>query len=514
MDGTKADGLSITELPPDNFLYAAGLREGDVVQTVNGALITDEASALEVLRSAAKGFSIQLGTVRGGKSRKLFYALVNEEATDRVRVVWALASKGEAAVPDLIEALKDKEAKVRSGAAQALCRIGPQAKAAIPVLLACLKDPDRWVRIQVGKALGSMGETVVPKLVEVLKGEDQDSRFAAADALGEVGEAAVPALVDALKQDELRYLALEALTKLGPRAKGAIPALIDLLKRHERPAVGRCLAHIGDPAAPALKEFLKSGDPNLRWEAAVILVEIGVGRDSMLFRDLTPPARAGQEVTYQGKTASEWTLLLHDTEPSVRSYAAEALGKMGSVPADSADELGFAVLDTEKAVQLSAAGALANIGARARRALPFLVRALRSRDLEVVRGAAHAIANLGPEAQPAIPALIEILKHDFERPYDLVGLGRFQDRRCAAYTLSKIGAAALPSLLELLRSDEEELRSWAAKSLTWMGKSVESELVRALEDEDASLRRGAAEALRCMEELRSGQRSDYFDKPW
>ena len=57
-----------------------------------------------------------------------------------------LGSEAKGAVPALSEALRDELAYVRERAAQALKRIGPEAKAAVPALIKALRDADVDVR--------------------------------------------------------------------------------------------------------------------------------------------------------------------------------------------------------------------------------------------------------------------------------------------------------------------------------------------------------------------------------
>ena len=52
-------------------------------------------------------------------------------------------SAGQEDVSALIHKLKDKDKKVRSGAAYALRDIGPAAKEAVPALIVALKDEDK-----------------------------------------------------------------------------------------------------------------------------------------------------------------------------------------------------------------------------------------------------------------------------------------------------------------------------------------------------------------------------------
>jgi len=78
MEGTQANGMKITSLPKDNLLYVAGLRQGDIIKTINRKAITDQASLLEKLAEAAKEFNVQIGIVRGRTSRTMFYTLLKK----------------------------------------------------------------------------------------------------------------------------------------------------------------------------------------------------------------------------------------------------------------------------------------------------------------------------------------------------------------------------------------------------------------------------------------------------
>ena len=69
----------------------------------------------------------------------------------------ALTRMSEAAVPDLIEALKDDDWQVRNQAAVALGVIGPGAKAAAGPLSDLLQDEDKYLRGHGATALGKLG---------------------------------------------------------------------------------------------------------------------------------------------------------------------------------------------------------------------------------------------------------------------------------------------------------------------------------------------------------------------
>ena len=65
-------------------------------------------------------------------------------------------TKDPAAVPALINTLKDSYEGVREAAAWALGKIGPEAKTATPALIEALKDIEESVRSNAARALGNM----------------------------------------------------------------------------------------------------------------------------------------------------------------------------------------------------------------------------------------------------------------------------------------------------------------------------------------------------------------------
>jgi HEAT repeat protein len=99
-----------------------------------------------------------------------------------------LSRMGKAAVPRLIQALEQKQARegFRIGVAEALGSIGPEARAAVPALIRTLKDDSAFVRGRAAVALGSVSsestDAVLP-LKEALNDGDQEVRLGARVAL-------------------------------------------------------------------------------------------------------------------------------------------------------------------------------------------------------------------------------------------------------------------------------------------------------------------------------------------
>jgi HEAT repeat protein len=121
----------------------------------------------------------------------------------------ALARIGPAAVPSLIQALKDDHFLVRAGAADALGRMGPRACLAVFGLVDALGDERMIVRASAAMALKKLGTStgpVVTSLARVLRDEYCLVRHNAAEALGETEPAdktVTNAIVEATRDDSL-----------------------------------------------------------------------------------------------------------------------------------------------------------------------------------------------------------------------------------------------------------------------------------------------------------------------
>lgn len=150
------------------------------------------------------------------------------------------------AVDALISALNHTDNNVRSGAAEALGRIGDTS--AVEPLLARLEDRG-WVKVKVIEALGIIGDRrAVEPLITILS----DEEGAAVEALGKIGdvEAVVP-IVNVLRSENeyARKKAKAALVKFGD---ASIEPLIELLSDENwsaRKLAAEILGEIGDERA-------------------------------------------------------------------------------------------------------------------------------------------------------------------------------------------------------------------------------------------------------------------------
>jgi HEAT repeat protein len=90
-----------------------------------------------------------------------------------------------------LEALKDKNPRVRQRAVEALGNVGKADPAAIPALIGALQDPNPTIRGKVALALlksGRDAEEAVPALTQLLQDKDAKVRLYAAKALEKIQE--------------------------------------------------------------------------------------------------------------------------------------------------------------------------------------------------------------------------------------------------------------------------------------------------------------------------------------
>ena len=156
------------------------------------------------------------------------------------------ASVGQQQIQALIQALESDRPAVRASAADALGRIGAEAKAGVPVLGLALTDPNAVVQKAAADALVRIGpeaRSAVPQLIRAMKDDDLLVAMEMAKALDILAPGAVPELIQTLtdKDPWVRRHAAEYLGKIGPGAKAAVPALTEAARDGD-PAVRRAAA--------------------------------------------------------------------------------------------------------------------------------------------------------------------------------------------------------------------------------------------------------------------------------
>ncbi|WP_406695840.1 HEAT repeat domain-containing protein [Singulisphaera sp. Ch08] len=339
-----------------------------------------------------------------------------------------------AAVVSLTEALVDPDEVLRCVAAEALGGIGADAEAAVPSLIRALHDPQCLVGDKAAMALGQVGVAAVPALIEVLHGHDPDARRRAMTALGGIGPKAAPALTDLVRavadpDEEIRTVAAEALGEIGigPEAVAAIPGLIAagkdpdrIVRKNATEALGKIRPR-DDRVIPALITTLRDRDSDVRAASGDALTLIG------------EPAFPGL-----------WDLLRDDDDEDARDRAAWTLSRIAN-PVYKHDDH---ETDEQAAIRVKVPR-------------EALLAGLKDPDERVRAGASRALGYMGKEIVPALVVALgdssRLIRLHATRAFGFIGsearsaLGPLRER--LGDTDSEVRRAAEAAINAILKSD-------------------------------------------------------------
>lgn len=525
MSGTMAMQLRSRRGTATDFV--ADLRGEDAPKRLSairvlGAVRTDEALAAlttalgdsgEQVRVAAEECLTGLAEAEAGQSGpsgpavipRLAKALGSESGAARAAAIRVLTKlPAEAAALHLVEALREAKPTGRAAAAKALGSL--EAKQAVVPLTKALSDPNVEVQLRAAFALTAIGQRpaqIVPILCRAAKECGVADRREAVDGLADCkGQPVVTALVAALRDSDqgVKMKAAVALAKVGDKA--AVPPLVEALTDNSpnvRRAAASSLGKLGEPSAiePLMAILNNQASPVRPW-ASLALVRLG-----------EPAAMHGLV-----------NALKHDS-PKVRKWAARALAEVDGKPAVPA--LIVALDDSDEAVRLQVADTLSKIDDdRARQALDdnvglklekIIADLKKTRDYRKQQEVEKSLAKLG---QAAVPKLMELLKErDWKLSNAAVGAlskiggdetieklaeaikqaGVSQERYNAARALGQMGEAAVPALAELAQGGDTNVRTAAIQGLGYTKSEKATDLVlEAIEDTDVSIQRAGAGA--------------------
>lgn len=393
-----------------------------------------------------------------------------------------LGSVGKAAVPGLVELLKNQDGQVREYAARALGRIGLDAVPAVPRLIQALENERNDAAAkQMALALGGIGpeaEAAVAVLISVWKKGLGESGEAAAFALGEIGPGAVPALIAEVRSERPRIhtYAVQALGWVGPEAAPAVPVLLEILSKQQYRgtpgvvwALGRTKAQ-AKSVVPALANALKAQGDTAR-EAATALKAYGAEAAPALTALLEVLNRSGD---YQTRTlvcevlgqlgpdalgARDILLLALRTkkEPpgpgdcQVRLAMARALARVSPSDLGTARQTMWTLAEKHRSfpdVQAHAQAALIELALRELPPLAVLPLAGNSADkLGPVAAGFFALDNLRRGLEPALAPL----RHALD-------VGTNADLAAIVCHFAADAEKQVPRLLALVESDPEHTR--------------------------------------------------------
>ncbi len=450
---------------------------------------------------------------------RLLETLCGGTRAERKAAVDRLRGLGKAAVPGLVAILRNGAAVEKLRALRVLEKLATHTAPAVPELLRIVDTNVSGLprpklpaaAMEVFEAMGPVARDALPTLIAWLSGNDDHRADTAAWILRDLDKAAAPALpaiLEILRSEKLpwgRRLPLTCVIEnLGPVAIDAAPIMIARIheagvaqagrRRRGRTdfSPARALGAMGVKAVPLIIAALGDEVEETHFSYQLALRDTGAGAVPALIKALQ-----------------------HDS-PLVRENAADVLGDMKFQSDELRRALEEALDDPSLRVRAEAAESLAEQGEAA---IPALIKALRSHDWTVRRNAARGLRRHGKKAAKAIPDLIELLgASTFLRLAAADTLGAMGPRaadtapalvkalaRSGRYaqdniadTLGRIGTAALPAILDALRSRDKRVRAGAARALGRIKKlndATRDTLANLLTDKDPTVRLRAAIAL-------------------
>lgn len=298
---------------------------------------------------------------------------------------------------------------------------------------------------------------------------------ALAQRIWEIGAPAIPGLIDLLDDpnEQVRERVGYILRDIGGLNASHLPALIDA-RRRGNGWIPPAIARIGTPEAMRFLVDDLHRDPELDTQVTWALV-----------------SRSGEAIPY---LLDEFTCT-DDCDPRFFRAVGSVLREIGDVSAAAVPRLMAIAADDGRplALRIGAIGVLGDIGRPAAAAAPFL-RALLLRpdtvasetSAELGTIAAYALFRLGDAA--AVPSLVEAVRSEsgWRRAFAVRDIA----------SLGPSGIAAGPFVRGLLTDPDWDVRVQAAEALGWIGyREAIPDLFRATENADWRLVYQAAWAL-------------------
>ncbi|HZZ81057.1 MAG TPA: HEAT repeat domain-containing protein [Gemmataceae bacterium] len=438
----------------------------------------------------------------------LIDALQDKNEDLRLNAAIALGKIGTPAIAEVAKLLKSEDDGARFYAVWTIGAIGPDARAHVPTVIGLLTDKNVDVRrkaaFTLGRLAGSPAKTI-RALADGFKDESPEVRQAAGEALSKFGIAAVPTLIELLKSDnrDERHQAATSLGDIGGEAKDALPLLKDLflsktdMQSRDPFHFAQMIAKIGGKdGVAALEAGFKDERADVRQAAAQSLQTIGadavgvlidgLGSKDVNVRRLSAqtlmPMRIGDK-----SVVIALAYALSDEDDQVRQLSISGLAQLGVPAKMGAAKIKLALTDLNPNVRQQAYYLLLNLNENPQDALK---KGLESKDAKIRINTASLMVSVNFDVNSAVPVLVDGLKND-----DL-GL-----RMQAASTLAQSGRErekVVPIFIDGLTHKSMSVRIQAAQGLQRIGNAgdkAHKALVTALSDSEASVRQQALWAL-------------------
>ncbi|MGA2059913.1 MAG: HEAT repeat domain-containing protein [Thermoguttaceae bacterium] len=414
----------------------------------------------------------------------------------QMRILQAIAEAGPAAVPGLIQALKND--KTTYWACIVLREIGPAAKDAAPALAEKLKDPRPEIRREAALALGALNEAAIPVLPQIAAAlDDEDARTAATFIMGQLGK--IPANAEAkiranaASDDKfLSTISLWTLARVHPEDKE--------LRRQ---------------ATVQLAERLKDQDPFVRVAAARALtalppapeITLPILEKALKDADTTTIQHALDALASLGPQAVPRLVEILKQHKELRIQVAYTLGQIGPGAAAATEALAGLVADEDFNVSTEAVLALGKIGPAATSAVPALMAALQKEHCPNAHAIIYALGRIGPKAAAAQPLLLSAMNGE-DKSLAVIAAWAFTQIQPSSAQIAKSIPVLVPKVLVPGLSDSlPETRKAAAEALCELGPLARDAIPAlqktAKDDSSKAVRDAAAKALESISKQKS-----------
>lgn len=385
-----------------------------------------------------------------------------------------------------LERLQHPDPEARRDAVGELALLGADPPVVVPALLAALHDPEPAVQLAAATALldrSADDDVRIRAFCVLLKSETARERIQRAEQLSAYGDRARPAVWPLMgllsdKSTMVRYSGADALGEIGPTARDAVPELLRLVQgdpRHRvREHAALALGRIGADPERVIPEIL-------RFVGHQVAFEEGLDCRRMDF------ARYGELgiVAFGPRAFPYLRRALEDQE--LRPAAYRVLAQFGPKPEPFLGKLIERVRLSDADLDRLAI-VLRQIGAPA---VPPLIALLTDRNSDIADRAEYALGEFGEEA---IPALIQTLKHRDRKVCH---------RACRAVAASNRSVdmdsphapAAIAALVPFTKDSDAAIRATAVSTLGRISVDTCPEVLHALRDPDAAVRRAACAVL-------------------
>jgi HEAT repeat protein len=461
------------------------------------------------------------------------------------RSALALAAIGKPAVHGLRGLLKENKVGVRAESAMALGRIGKDAEAAIPDLVVLLGDKDERIGREASLALGRIGTAAVDPLTSAAAHKDPSIRACAVAGLGYLPEPSEKVCETVLKSahDEapaVRSQAVIALARLKVSDENLLPILSENLRQEDvRVRLAVVNVVLGRRAllsrmARELEALLTAENGGVSRHAAFLLARTGPSAAPLLLGSLSDKRshidQIAEALAMVGRPiAAPLNLALKSSEPRVRRGAALALGQIRPVARDTVSSLTAGLTDTDNDVRAAFLTAISYLGPRAGESVPAVRALLRDESPAIRLQAVRVLAQSAPRDDRLVSDLTALLKTESDalvqkQAIDTVrslgppgfgalkviigklGKGHPDDVRVAAVLMieshGQAATAAVSALAELLDDPNPKLQTTAAQALASMGKAAQPAIERLshlLKAQQAEIREAAVTAIGSLE---------------